>query len=153
MSNKRSVFLKPERQHYSDYGFDPQLGFFQVLEEAMEERNKMGLRSPDSFEFKLQKPMISGEEQQHTPNKKKKKKKKKNAWWRRVFPLLWKKATSSGNNNNKRATCSSPPSYLRFAVSGPLSIYTESSGPPSKPQPVRSCSGPLDTRPRRNPIY
>ncbi|KAM0948507.1 hypothetical protein DsansV1_C06g0060131 [Dioscorea sansibarensis] len=162
--NKRSVFAMAERQHYSDYGFDPQLGFSQILEEAMERGNKLGLQSPDTFQFKLQKPMMStGEEEQEDSPGAKRKKKKKLGWWSWGLPspfLFWKKNddkhnnkknnnNNNNNNNEKRSApyCSSP-SYFRSAMSGPL--HMESSAPASNPRCNRARSGPLGGLQRRH---
>ncbi|KAL1084460.1 hypothetical protein V6Z11_D09G266900 [Gossypium hirsutum] len=61
MSNKSPIFPIHEPQHFSDYGFDPQIDYFQVLEEAKKHRKETP-RSIDSLHFKLQKP-ISKDEQ------------------------------------------------------------------------------------------
>ncbi|KAH7678679.1 hypothetical protein IHE45_06G012800 [Dioscorea alata] len=155
--NRRSVFGMAERQHYSDYGFDPQLGFFQILEEAMERGNKLGLQSPDALQFKLQKPMTTAEEEQEDIPGAKKKKKKKLGWWRWGLPsplFFWKKNNGKHNNKNndnyeKRSPyyCSSSPSYFRSAMSGPLQM--DSSAPACKQRCNRSCSGPLGRRRHR----
>ncbi|KAK7836409.1 hypothetical protein CFP56_022561 [Quercus suber] len=56
MSNKSPIFPMPEPQHFSDYGFDPQIDYFQVLEEARKHKRET-TRSIDSIHFKLQKPI------------------------------------------------------------------------------------------------
>ncbi|CAH8298936.1 unnamed protein product [Eruca vesicaria subsp. sativa] len=57
MSNNTSpVSPMPLSQHFSDYGFDPQIDYFQVLEEAR--KHKKETSSIDStHQFKLQKPI------------------------------------------------------------------------------------------------
>lgn len=122
----------------------------------MERGNKLGLQSPDAFQFKLQKPMTTAEEeeQEDWPGAKKKKKKKKFGWWNWGLPsplLFWKKNNGKHNKKNndnyeKRIPyyCSSSPSYFRSAMSGPLQM--ESSAPACKPRCNRSCSGPLGQR-------
>ncbi|KAG2261103.1 hypothetical protein Bca52824_068182 [Brassica carinata] len=57
MSNNTSpVSPMPLSQHFSDYGFDPQIDYFQVLEEAR--KHKKETSSIDSMhQFKLQKPI------------------------------------------------------------------------------------------------
>ncbi|KAJ4900766.1 Uncharacterized protein Rs2_14717 [Raphanus sativus] len=60
MSNSTShVSPMPLSQHFSDYGFDPQIDYFQVLEEARKHKKETSLKSPiDSVhQFKLQKPI------------------------------------------------------------------------------------------------
>ncbi|KAL5983682.1 hypothetical protein ACLOJK_017773 [Asimina triloba] len=108
MASKSPVFPMPQPQHFSDYGFDPQIDYFQVshvspistsavfpfpilpflpsdlqvLEEARKhKRESRESRSLDSLHFKLQKP-ISKEES-------KKAKKKKKRWWRNALQF-WK---------------------------------------------------------------
>ncbi|KAI3948215.1 hypothetical protein MKX01_014814 [Papaver californicum] len=71
--------------HFSDYGFDPQMDYLQVLEEAKKHKKEKFLpstvattsRSIESLHFKLQKP-ISKEE-------KSKKKKQKSKWWKHAL--------------------------------------------------------------------
>ncbi|KAJ0106360.1 hypothetical protein Patl1_18998 [Pistacia atlantica] len=63
MSNKSPIFPMPEPQHFNDYGFDPQIDYFQcsvldsfvenkVLEEARKQK-KESSRSIDSLHFEL----------------------------------------------------------------------------------------------------
>ncbi|XP_062108712.1 uncharacterized protein LOC133819466 [Humulus lupulus] len=81
MSNKSPIFPMP--QHFSDYGFDPQIDYFQVLEEARKHKRDTS-RSIDSIHFKLQKP-ISKDDSKKTQKGKKKK------WWRSaLFFFKWK---------------------------------------------------------------
>ncbi|KAF5752188.1 hypothetical protein HS088_TW01G00095 [Tripterygium wilfordii] len=83
MSNKSPIFPMPDTRHFSDYGFDPQIDYFQVLEEARKHKRDRS-RSIDSLHFKLQKP-ISKDESRRTH-----KSKKKN-WWRNALLFFkWK---------------------------------------------------------------
>ncbi|KAF8105593.1 hypothetical protein N665_0157s0162 [Sinapis alba] len=79
----------PLSQHFSDYGFDPQINYFQVLEEAR--NHKKETSSIDSMhQFKLQKPISKDDLIRTALHKKKKRWFLKNAllffnWrkWRR----------------------------------------------------------------------
>ncbi|XP_043722061.1 uncharacterized protein LOC122669375 [Telopea speciosissima] len=135
MSNKYPIYPMPEPQHFSDYGFDPQIDYFQVLEEARNHKREKS-RSVDALHFKLQKP-ISKED-----SKKKNKKKKK--WWRNAL-LFWKWKWAQGERhngeesgfNNKSRAC-------RATISGQVYI-TESRSGSSTPCRTsnRPASGPL----------
>ncbi|CAN8255578.1 unnamed protein product [Cochlearia groenlandica] len=62
MSNKSPI------QHFNDYGFDPQIDYFHVLEEAKNDHNnKQNSSIDDAFKFNLQKQ----NEILHNNNKKK----------------------------------------------------------------------------------
>ncbi|CAL5399278.1 unnamed protein product [Camellia sinensis] len=54
MSSKSPIFPMPEPHHFSDYGFDPQIDYFQVLEEARKHKRET-TRLIDALHFKLQK--------------------------------------------------------------------------------------------------
>ncbi|KAK7290372.1 hypothetical protein RIF29_04751 [Crotalaria pallida] len=91
MSNKSPVFPIPDPQHFSDYGFDPQINYFQVLEEAMKHKHETSAtRSIDSIHFKLQKPIskdIDSRTKLHNT-----KSKKKQRWWKQaLFFFKWKR--------------------------------------------------------------
>ncbi|XP_022761230.1 uncharacterized protein LOC111307476 [Durio zibethinus] len=150
MSNKSPIFPMPEPQHFSDYGFDPQIGYFQVLEEARKHRKETS-RSIDSLHFKLQKP-ISKDEQYSKKNHKSKKKKR---WWKNAFLFFkWKKWSLHGSKNHRdtldldldlepdvhRARARA----FRASISGPIYI-TESRSGSSTPyrSTSRPSSGPL----------
>ncbi|CAI9762619.1 unnamed protein product [Fraxinus pennsylvanica] len=99
MSNKAPVFPIPEPQHFSDYGFDPQIDYFQVLEEARNYKRE-NVTSIDTQHFKLQKPISTDE---HSP------KKNKMRWWRNALlffnlnkwvPRGGGSTTASGGCNN-----------------------------------------------------
>ncbi|XP_068664149.1 uncharacterized protein [Aristolochia californica] len=119
MSIKSPIFPMPEPQHFSDYGFDPRMDYFQVLEEAR--KHKRENRSVNALHFKLQKP-ISKEDS---------KKNKKRKWWRDAL-LFWKW------KRNKEA----PTLARRYrAVSGP--IYALECGLSTPYRTSRPSSGPL----------
>ncbi|XP_010259484.1 PREDICTED: uncharacterized protein LOC104598899 isoform X2 [Nelumbo nucifera] len=135
MSNKSPIFPMPEPQHFSDYGFDPQIDYFQILEEARNHKRD-SFRSVDALHFKLQKP-ISKEDS-------KKSKKKKKRWWRNAL-LFWKwKWTDDARPSDGQDGVYRRNRVCRGAVSGPLYITESISGSTT---PCRtSChptSGPL----------
>ncbi|KAJ0046503.1 hypothetical protein Pint_05194 [Pistacia integerrima] len=70
MSNKSPIFPMPEPQHFTDYGFDPQIDYF---------HKKQSSRSIDSLHFKLQKPISKDESKVKKTLHNKAKKKR---WWR-----------------------------------------------------------------------
>ncbi|XP_047951585.1 uncharacterized protein LOC125196958 [Salvia hispanica] len=72
--NTSPIFPIPQPQHFTDYGFEPQLDYFQVLEEARKQKRE---RSID-LHFKLQKPISKDESS-------KKIKKTKKRWWRNAL--------------------------------------------------------------------
>ncbi|XP_020589636.1 uncharacterized protein LOC110030973 [Phalaenopsis equestris] len=89
MATKTPIFPVATPQHYSDYGFDPQLHYFQALEESRRHGTKRseGSRScAESLHFKLQKP-ISKEERSKT--------KKRRQWWKNAFGIFWKRGRSA----------------------------------------------------------
>ncbi|XVF28288.1 hypothetical protein REPUB_Repub15cG0017100 [Reevesia pubescens] len=150
MSNKSPIFPMPEPQHFSDYGFDPQFDYFQVLEEARKHKKETS-RSIDSLRFKLQNP-ISKDEQcskknhHHNHNAKKKKR-----WWKNALVFFkWKKWTPQYSNNHHRDTLDldfdlDPDVHReRASISGPVYI-TESRSGSSTPfrTTSRPSSGPL----------
>ncbi|KAJ4969173.1 hypothetical protein NE237_015874 [Protea cynaroides] len=134
MSNKKSpVFPMPEPQHFSDYGFDPQIDYFQVLEEARKQKRETS-RSIDALHFKLQKP-ISKEES--------KKSKKKKKWWTNAL-LFWKWKWADGERlngeegrfNTRNRLCQgsiSGPVYITESRTGSTTPYRTSSRPASGP--------------------
>lgn len=119
MSIKSPVFPITQPQHFSDYGFDPQIDYFQVLEEAR--KHKRETRSVDSLHFKLQKPISKDEC----------KKSKKRKWWRNAL-LFWKWKWVENERPSHQYV-----SKTR-AISGPVYVADCGSGRSSRPS-----SGPL----------
>ncbi|XP_056168554.1 uncharacterized protein LOC115682903 [Syzygium oleosum] len=154
MSTKSPIFPIPEPQHFSDYGFDPQLDFFQVLGEARRhKRDAAAARPIDSIHFKLQKP-ISKDDHHHHHHKSKRpsssssfhKFKNKTRWWRNA--LLFFKRWAHHHQQCDRIedphrTVSRPP--FRGSVSGPVYLAESRSVPPGTPYRTasRPSSGPL----------
>ncbi|CAK9170052.1 unnamed protein product [Ilex paraguariensis] len=125
----------PEPHHFSDYGFDPQIDYFQVLEEARKHKREAS-RSIDTIHFKLQKPTSRDESS----------KKIKKRWWKNAllfFKLKWthhdNKPSSGFNNNGVHCGRS-----IRGSISGPMYV-TESRSGSSTPYRTtsRPSSGPL----------
>ncbi|KAK7303767.1 hypothetical protein RJT34_14683 [Clitoria ternatea] len=134
MSNKSPIFPIPEPQHFSDYGFDPQINYFQVLEEAMKHKRETS-RSIDSIHFKLQKP-ISKDDSRTKLHKSKKKR-----WWRNaLFFFKWRWAHPRHNDDVHQTRARA----LRASISGPV-YFTESRSGSITPYRTtsRPTSGPL----------
>ncbi|KAK8634098.1 hypothetical protein V6N13_014927 [Hibiscus sabdariffa] len=85
MSNKFPIFLTPNPQHFSDYGFDPKIDYFQFLEEAIKHKKESSPRSIDSLHFKLQKPISKDEKISRKSSNLKAKHKKKRWWWKNAL--------------------------------------------------------------------
>ncbi|KAL5785175.1 hypothetical protein ACOSQ2_007567 [Xanthoceras sorbifolium] len=147
MSNKSPIFPMPEPQHFSDYGFDPQIDYFQVLEEARKHKREAPSRSIDSLHFKLQKP-ISKDECKRTHNHKSKRKR----WWRNALLFFkWKWIHPPNHlNHDVDGDLGHDDVHLararafRASLSGPVYI-TESRSGSSTPyrSTSRPSSGPL----------
>ncbi|RZC94042.1 hypothetical protein C5167_016737 [Papaver somniferum] len=152
MTNKSPIFPIPQHpHHFSDYGFDPQMDYLQVLEEAKKHKKEKFLpssstttsRSVESLHFKLQKP-ISKEES--------KKKKQKSKWWKNALLFCKKKWVyqndkvvdhhfGTDKNNYMKSNQGSSSNY-RGTISGPIYITESRSGSST---PCRSTSGPLSS--------
>ncbi|KAK8960561.1 hypothetical protein KSP40_PGU008354 [Platanthera guangdongensis] len=143
MSNRAPIFPIPPAppQHYSDYGFDPQIDYFQVLEEARRYgKRKDGQRAVDSLHFKLQKP-ISKEDRS--------KSKKRRQWWKNAFGIFRR----SGRGTSVAVSVSSPVKVSASAApwycgrnlmqSGPLYVAESLSGASTPCRSDRAGSGPL----------
>ncbi|XP_062175768.1 uncharacterized protein LOC133880797 [Alnus glutinosa] len=139
MSNKSPIFPMPEPQHFSDYGFDPQIDYFQVLEEARKQKRE-GTRSIDSIHFKLQKPISKDE------SKKTHKGKKKKRWWRSALLFFkWKWVPHHGHGSDVHEDVHlARARAFRASVSGPV-YFTESRSGSTTPyrSTSRPSSGPL----------
>ncbi|KAK4855355.1 hypothetical protein QYF36_006382 [Acer negundo] len=148
MSNKSPIFPMPDPQHFSDYGFDPQIDYFQVLEEARKHKREAPSRSIDSLHFKLQKP-ISKDESKRTHNHNHHNKAKKKRWWKNaLFFFKWKWIHHPHHRDGDvdlghddvhqvrarafRATISGPV-YITESRSGSSTPYRSTSRPTSGP--------------------
>ncbi|XP_027904607.1 uncharacterized protein LOC114164220 [Vigna unguiculata] len=138
MTNKSPVFPMPDPQHFSDYGFDPQINYFQVLEEAMKHKRETA-RSIDSIHFKLQKPISKDESRSkaHRPRKKR--------WWRSALLFFkWRWAHPRDNGINQDDVHQARARAFRASISGPV-YWTESRSGSATPHRTssRPTSGPL----------
>lgn len=127
----------PDPQHFSDYGFDPQIDYFQVLEEARRHKRDVS-RSTDSLHFKLQKPISKDDSRK--PNKIKKKR-----WWRNALLFFkWKWVNHQLDGNLDHDVHQARARAFRASISGPVYI-TESRSGSSTPYRTtsRPSSGPL----------
>ncbi|XP_027120198.1 uncharacterized protein [Coffea arabica] len=144
MSSKSPIFPVSEPQHFSDYGFDPQIDYFQVLEEARRHKRETSSRSSssiaiDALHFKLQKPISKDD---YSSSKKKIKKNKKRWWKNALLFFSWKWTSRHSENaleygvHGRRA--------IRASISGPVYV-TESRSGSSTPfrTTSRPSSGPL----------
>ncbi|KAL2459287.1 hypothetical protein Fot_54976 [Forsythia ovata] len=139
MSNIYSpIFPIQEPHHFSDYGFDPQIDYFQVLEEARKYNKRESSRSIDTLHFKLQKPISKDDSS-------KKIKKTKKRWWKNAL-LFFKRAAHGGGTATKdidhhggvhrgRACIGSisGPVYITESRSGSSTPYRTTSRPSSGP--------------------
>ncbi|KAH9621223.1 hypothetical protein KSS87_004137 [Heliosperma pusillum] len=131
LSTKLPVFPILEPQHFSDYGFDPQIDYFQVLEEARKHKRET-TRSIDTLHFKLQKP-ISKDDQ--------KKNKKRRWWWKNAvvfFKTKWaaqhqRPSPLEYHNHSPENRSISGPIYVTESLSGSTTPYRSSSRPTSGP--------------------
>ncbi|KAI9113796.1 hypothetical protein K1719_015047 [Acacia pycnantha] len=140
MSTKSPIFPMPEPQHFSDYGFDPQIDYFQVLEEAMNHKRETA-RSIDSIHFKLQKPISKDDSGKiHKPKRKR--------WWKSALLFFkWRRNHHSVRAHHDRDAdvdvhrararafrdSMSGPVYLTESRSGSTTPYRTTSRPSSGP--------------------
>lgn len=168
--SKSPIFRMPEPQHCSDYGFDPQIDYFQVPslnthhvfcpsshstppsilfclflvptnEKVLEEARRHGKRSEArSLDALRFKP-------QKAIFKDDAKARKKRRWWWKSALRFWKRAKAGCNDHDAgsayRPKVYSPcSSYPYRTVSGPL-YATESAGSSTHCRTSRPSSGPL----------
>ncbi|KAK9052937.1 hypothetical protein SSX86_029567 [Deinandra increscens subsp. villosa] len=102
MTNNSPIFTLHEPQHFSDYGFDPQIDYFQVLEEARKHKRETTFCSSrsaiDSLHFKLQKPISKEYE-----NSKKIKKTRKR-WWKNALHFFKRKRSNNSSSSSEVLT-------------------------------------------------
>ncbi|KAK4338875.1 hypothetical protein RND71_040337 [Anisodus tanguticus] len=97
MSKKSPIFPIVDPQHFSDYGFDPQIDYFQILEEARKHKIRETARSSiDTVYFKLQKPISKDES-----SKKIKKNSSRKKWWKNALHFFKRIPRSTKSNNDK----------------------------------------------------
>ncbi|CAA7058835.1 unnamed protein product [Microthlaspi erraticum] len=101
MSNNSPIFPIPHSQHFSDYGFDPQIDYFQVLEEARKHKKENSSKSSiDTLQFKLEKP-ISKEDLIRTTLQKKK---RRWFWKKALLVFNWRKWPAIGRRGSHYAS-------------------------------------------------
>lgn len=136
MSSKSPVFSMLEPHHFSDYGFDPQIDYFQVLEEARKHKRET-IRSIDTLHFKLQKPISKDDA-------KKCSKKKRRQWWWKNAVLFFKTKWTAQHNRPAPLDYHQP--YRAGSISGPI-YFTDSFTGSDATSPCRTT-----TRPKSGPI-
>ncbi|KAK2989319.1 hypothetical protein RJ640_014778 [Escallonia rubra] len=137
MTNKTPIFPMPEPHHFSDYGFDPQIDYFQVLEEAMKHKRE-NPRSIDALHFKLQKPISKDDS-----NSKKIKKNKKRWWKNALLFFKWNRGNENRPKSGHRDHVDRVHHPVR-ALSGPVYITESRSGSTTPYRTAsRPSSGPL----------
>ncbi|KAF3456258.1 hypothetical protein FNV43_RR00908 [Rhamnella rubrinervis] len=127
----------PQPQHFSDYGFDPQIDYFQVLEEARKHKRDT-TRSIDSIHFKLQKPISKDDA-------KKAHKARKKRWWRNALLFFKCKWTQNRHVRDDREDVHQARARaFRASISGPVYITESRSGSTTPYRTAsRPSSGPL----------
>ncbi|KAE8698236.1 MATE efflux family protein 5-like [Hibiscus syriacus] len=155
MSNKSPIFPMTGPQHFSDYGFDPQIDYFQVLEEARKHKKESSSsRTIDSLHFKLQKPVSKDEQFSRKTNNLKAKNKRKRWWWKNaLFLFKWKKWGGGSGGSVSGLDLELEPDVhrvraraFRASMSGPVYVTDSRSGSgPTTPCKItsRPSSGPL----------
>ncbi|WCJ23461.1 hypothetical protein M5689_005485 [Euphorbia peplus] len=134
MANKSPIFPMPQPHHFSDYGFDPQINYFQFLEEARKhKRDTPSFKPIDSLHFKLQKPISKDESGRKTHKKKR--------WWKKAFVFIKRKWVQTRIEDEEdedvhRARAKA----FRGSISGPVYITESRSGSST---PYRTNSGPV----------
>ncbi|KAL7104902.1 hypothetical protein ACP275_07G011300 [Erythranthe tilingii] len=131
MSNKPPIFPILQPQHFTDYGFEPQIDYFQVMEEARKHKRESTAASRSiDLHFKLQKPIS------------KDKKNSKKRWWRNSLLHFFKlpkwaeppssaAAAASGarRHHQHRIGSISSPVYIIESRSGSSSPYRTAGRP------------------------
>ncbi|XP_057547768.1 uncharacterized protein LOC130826205 [Amaranthus tricolor] len=129
--SKPPVFPIIEPHHFSDYGFDPQIDYFQVLEEARKHKKETTTRSIDTLHFKLQKPISKDDA-----------KKKRRQWWWKNAVLFFK--TKWAAQHTRASSIEYHHQPYRGSISGPIYFTDSLSGSASPCRTTsRPTSGPL----------
>ncbi|XP_060197736.1 uncharacterized protein LOC132626767 [Lycium barbarum] len=141
MSNKSPIFSIVEPQHFSDYGFDPQIDYFQILEEARKHKIRETARSSiDTLHFKLQKPISKDE----YSSKKIKKNSSRKKWWKNALLFFKRSSTNNDNKISDTVNLHRQPTLRGTSISGPVYITESRSGSNTPYRKTnRSTSGPL----------
>ncbi|KAL9314859.1 hypothetical protein ACSQ67_020311 [Phaseolus vulgaris] len=145
MTNKSPVFPISDPQHFSDYGFDPQINYFQVLEEAMKHKRETA-RSIDSIHFKLQKPISKDESRTKAQRPRKKR------WWRNALLFLSGAGPIPATATLTKTTCTRPaPGLSGLPSRAPCTGPRAEAAPPRPTAPAALPPGrsPAPSRRRR----
>ncbi|KAF7834526.1 uncharacterized protein G2W53_009385 [Senna tora] len=145
MSTKSPIFPLPEPQHFSDYGFDPQIDYFQVLEEAMKHKRETAASRPiDSVHFKLQKPISKDDSRNKVHHHHHHHKRKR--WWKNALLFFkWRWAHRTHSSTRRRTSRTDHLLHrararaFRASISGPVYLTESRSGSAT---PYRSTSRP-----------
>ncbi|KAL6980069.1 hypothetical protein U1Q18_021719 [Sarracenia purpurea var. burkii] len=92
MSSSSPIFPMAEPHHFIDYSFDPQIDYFQVLEEAKIRRREAS-RSADALRFRPQKSILK--------DASKKIKKNKRRWWSNALLSFRRKWYRNDSNHHE----------------------------------------------------
>ncbi|KZV27826.1 hypothetical protein F511_38408 [Dorcoceras hygrometricum] len=131
MSNKSPIFPICEPRHFSDYGFDPQIDYFQVLEEGRKHKREPASRSHNiDLHFKLKKPISKDE------SFKKIKRSAKKRWWRDA--LLFFKFDKWAADPPESASRSDGATARIMSISGP--VYITESTMSGRSSPYRTAT-------------
>ncbi|XP_021770814.1 uncharacterized protein LOC110735001 [Chenopodium quinoa] len=135
MSSKSPVFSMLEPNHFSDYGFDPQIDYFQVLEEARKHKRETTTRSIDTLHFKLQKPISKDDA------KKCSKKKRRQWWWKNAVLFFKTKWAAQHQRPSPLDYHHHQQPYKGGSISGPI-YFTDSLIGSEPISPCRTTSRP-----------
>ncbi|KAL3626544.1 hypothetical protein CASFOL_030093 [Castilleja foliolosa] len=131
MPTKIPIFPITQPPHFTDYGFEPQINYYQVLEEARKHKRESTTSRPIDLHFRLQKPISKDDSS-------KKIKKNKKRWWRN--PLLYFKFPKWGPPSGGAAAELGGRHHRIGSISGPIYI-TESRSGSSTPYRTASRAG------------
>lgn len=163
-SNKSPIFPMPETQHFSDYGFDPQIDYFQVfflfislsgfnfpklrflfwMDKVLEEAKKHKKEESSASHFTLQKP-ISRDDLIRTSLHKKKKKR----WffWKNTFLFFkcrkWPISAGEGGDTEFQdgdVHMARARNFRAGSISGPVYVTESRSGSTTPYRTVRPSS-------------
>ncbi|MQL80777.1 hypothetical protein Taro_013226 [Colocasia esculenta] len=151
LSEDYSTEAEAEAEH--DYGFDPQIDYYQALNEARRQHGKREAARPlDAFRFKLQKPICKDDSRRGAKGKKRV---GSSRWWRNAL-LFWKRRGGGDRGGSQAvqhratavpvpapATCSPAyPCYYGYPYQGAASpLYMADSGDAEGWMPCRRSGG------------
>ncbi|XP_010445311.1 PREDICTED: uncharacterized protein LOC104727935 [Camelina sativa] len=128
MSSISPIFPISDSQHFSDYGFDPQLHYFQVMEEARKHKRETSAKSSiNGIQFKIQKPISKDDPTRSTLHSNKR---KKRCWWKKALPFFkWRKSPVSTLSEDRSSRARNFRTVTRsMSMSGPIYATESLSG-------------------------